>query len=427
MIKVNKKALSLIVLCNILLSHVPHASAEMDTKGDKVRTSATVNVRSDSSIDSDVISYLKKNTIAKRILSCDNGWDLIEYNGKLGFVKSEYLRLYTDENIYCDLDFYETRKLFKTDYPSNIYIEPYLEADGIGNIKEDTIIDVLAFTNNSFALVNVNGLIGFMKMNDLHEVNDYEVREVIVATKNVNIRSMPSTSSERYDILYKDDEMPYLKDYNKEFYMINYYGTDAFVSKKYAKVEKKIYKKIDFIKLIYLTCDAIILSKPENPSIIGYLDKYQTCEVLADNGDYYYIRCDDLYGYVHKTNTSLLKGMVVVIDISDQKLMVYEDNEITFKSNVVTGKDNSPTIIGKYNVEKRERDRFLTGTDYETFVHYWIQYNGNYGIHDLDMGGNFGGNTYHKNGSHGCVRMPIIPASKLYQKVKIKTPVIIKK
>ena len=96
MININKKKiLSLLLTGNIVLCHLPYANAEFNRKGDRVRSTTVVNIRDNDSLDGEIIGSLKKNTIVKRILSSDNGWDLIEYNGKIGFVKNDYLEQYS--------------------------------------------------------------------------------------------------------------------------------------------------------------------------------------------------------------------------------------------------------------------------------------------------------------------------------------------
>ena len=220
--------------------------------------------------------------------------------------------------------------------------------------------------------------------------------------------------------------LDYLGVYNKEWYMVNYYGETAYISSKYVKFEEILYTPFDYLKVVEINNDTRLLSMAsDNADTIGYLNKYETGEVLSIEGNYYLIRTMDRQGYVKKSDTKNLTGLFVVIDISKQKLIIYQDNTIILETNVVTGKDKTPTPIGDYIVQYKAQDYTLTGPGYVCPVSYWIQFNGNYGIHDYDMNGKFGGNIFHKNGSHGCVRMHIIPASKVYQLVKRGTPVVV--
>ena len=434
-LKLNKKKiLSLLVLGNIVLSHVPHANAEMKVEGDKIKANTTVNIRLDNNLDGERISSIKNNQVATRILSCDNGWDLISYNGKLGFVKDEFFTDISDENIYCDIDFTEARKILKTSDKVNMRIDPFIESDLVGTIPGNTNVEVMALSSNNWYLVNYAGKLGFVFGDYLEDAycsecnNDVILKDVVRAKKEVNIRKAPSTNSERFNILYENEILDYLGTYNKDWYMVDYYGETAYISSKYSSLEEIEYLPYDYIKVVEIKNDTELLSMASvDANTIGYLEQYETGEVLSIENDYYLIRTQDKEGYVKKRDTKNLTGLFVVIDISEQKLLIYQDNKRILESNVVTGKDTSKTPLGDYAVQYKALNYTLTGPGYVCPVSYWIQFNGNYGIHDYNMNGKFGGNIFHKNGSHGCVRMHIIPAGKVYNLVKRGTPVIIHK
>ena len=73
-------------------------------------------------------------------------------------------------------------------------------------------------------------------------------------------------------------------------------------------------------------------------------------------------------------------------------------------------------------------DIILRGTDYASFVNYWIAFKGHsFGFHDASWRSKFGGTIYKTNGSHGCVNMPYSKVKQLYNMVAIGIPVYIKK
>ena len=109
--------------------------------------------------------------------------------------------------------------------------------------------------------------------------------------------------------------------------------------------------------------------------------------------------------------------------ISEQKLYYFENNKLVLTSDVVTGKKDG-TPRGNYKVLRKKKDIYLKGDTYLDHVDYWIAFIGRlYGIHDASWRSEFGGDIYKKNGSHGCVNMPVDNMKKLYEKVKVGTAV----
>ena len=60
----------------------------------------------------------------------------------------------------------------------------------------------------------------------------------------------------------------------------------------------------------------------------------------------------------------------------------------------------------------------LRGEDYETFVNYWMPFDGGIGMHDATWRSKFGGDIYKTKGSHGCINLPLSVAKKIYEYVQ---------
>lgn len=132
-------------------------------------------------------------------------------------------------------------------------------------------------------------------------------------------------------------------------------------------------------------------------------------------------------GYIKKSECELLNNRYIIVDISSQEMILCDGLDILLKSKIVTGKESTPTSLGIFSITKKEKNRILKGPDYETFVNYWMSFNGGQGFHDATWRHNFGGNIYLKNGSHGCVNLPKNFAAKLYDEVEVGNKVLIKK
>ncbi|MBQ5756852.1 MAG: L,D-transpeptidase [Erysipelotrichaceae bacterium] len=123
---------------------------------------------------------------------------------------------------------------------------------------------------------------------------------------------------------------------------------------------------------------------------------------------------------------------LVEVDISEQTLWYYENGELIFSSPVVTGNADfgTGTPTGTYYVRRMKSPNTLRGADYVEYVDYWIGWDNDgghiFGFHDASWrNGEFGGDIWLTNPSHGCVNMPTDKAAQLYNSVEIGTEVYI--
>lgn len=118
----------------------------------------------------------------------------------------------------------------------------------------------------------------------------------------------------------------------------------------------------------------------------------------------------------------------VEIDISAQHMYYYENLELRFESDIVTGnvsaRHNTPT--GVYYLRAKQTNQVLTGRGYASHVNYWMPFIANsIGMHDATWRSRFGGQIYQTSGSHGCVNMPYTNAATLYNMIQVGTPVVV--
>ncbi|RKJ49394.1 hypothetical protein D7Y05_09660 [bacterium 1XD42-54] len=118
----------------------------------------------------------------------------------------------------------------------------------------------------------------------------------------------------------------------------------------------------------------------------------------------------------------------VEICISLQEMWCYQDGNLVVDTAVVTGnpnKGNATPSGGVWAIDAKKRDAILTGEGYTSPVDYWMPFNGDVGIHDMQQRSAFGGSIYLSNGSHGCVNTPYDQVQMIYDVVSIGTPVIV--
>ena len=117
----------------------------------------------------------------------------------------------------------------------------------------------------------------------------------------------------------------------------------------------------------------------------------------------------------------------VEIDLTKQHVWVYNNGVMVADSDCVSGNMslNYGTPAGVYQITYKERNATLIGQGYNSQVSYWMPFNGNIGLHDASWRyGQFGGNIYLTNGSHGCVNLPPENAAIIFDKVEKAMPVV---
>ena len=120
----------------------------------------------------------------------------------------------------------------------------------------------------------------------------------------------------------------------------------------------------------------------------------------------------------------------IEVSIGEQRVYVYNGAVPVVETPCVTGKVSAGTITptGDYALqakipEKTLKGQNVDGSDYESFVHYWMPFNYGYGLHDATWRKSFGGEIYKTGGSHGCVNLPLDQAKAVWDNSYIGMPV----
>lgn len=127
-------------------------------------------------------------------------------------------------------------------------------------------------------------------------------------------------------------------------------------------------------------------------------------------------------------NTNDIGYTYIEVDLTNQRMVFYQDGIPVVDTYVVTGNPGIPgmeTPTGCFAVDAMESPAVLKGEGYESEVTYWIPFCGNVGIHDAPWRSEFGGTVYLIDGSHGCVNTPYDKAQQIYQNIDIGAPVIV--
>ncbi len=326
-------------------------------------------LREGTSDKSKQIGFLIKNEYLPFMEKLDNNWYKVEYNDGIAYVSGEYV-----DYIEC-------------------YDLPY---------------------NEDVPFLNEN-----------HDIYDYlEPNDIIIATGNVNIRKEPNTNCKKLGKLEKNSTLPFVSKVNDDWYKVKYNGKTAYVSTKYSK-ESKGYSPIgDITDIVYMTKKSPLFD-PYTGDELRTIPKHEIAEVYAQTDDYYLVQSCGSYGFIPKKYSQSLGDKYIIIDISDQNLKLYIDDKVYVDTSVVTGKDKTPTYCGIFDIFKKDTNIYWK--EFDVKVKYGLDFNRGIWIHDASWRNKFGGNIYHKKGSHGCVNVKKDVMPKIYEKAELGTPVLVKK
>jgi lipoprotein-anchoring transpeptidase ErfK/SrfK len=110
----------------------------------------------------------------------------------------------------------------------------------------------------------------------------------------------------------------------------------------------------------------------------------------------------------------------IVIDISDQRMTVYEDGQLIHTYVVSTGISNSPTMAGIFQIQTHEINAYASNWDlymphfmgiYEAWPGFM---NGIHGLPLLSSGVRLWASTLGSPASYGCIILDLAAAEDLY-------------
>lgn len=351
-------------------------------------------------------------------------------------------------NVYAQNDIDNVSNYFKSTVDNNVVmLDRNYDSKIVGVINIDDVVYRILDCNDNWYLVKYNDLIGYMNSDGLanvdtdtvDEVKHYPLNDIVVTDSKVNFRLEPSLDAKRITSINANTCLSVIAKTDNNWYLVKYNNKFGYVSGKYVYSllndinsiypELKL-QNLDVKKLVYVTHSSLNIRNGASleHEKVGLFTRYECLRVLKEfDGWYFVINNDNVYGYVDKQFTKDLDGKFVVIDISAQKLWLYDENNVLLSTDIVTGKLDTPTNLGIFKVYGKQTCRYLTGEDYSSYVNYWMPFNGGIGMHDATWRKKFGGDIYLDDGSHGCVNMPLDVTDDIYENVSVGTKVLVHK
>lgn len=237
-------------------------------------------------------------------------------------------------------------------------------------------------------------------LSPFEEQLNYQYIPAVEATTGVNVRTGPSTEYDVIGGLTEGTKMPLINKYS-EWSKIDYFGREAYVCNDYIKDTKMITGTPE--KLVYCNQDTVLTDENK---MNHDLFKYEVCPVYKEYPDGYLVSANDILGIIPKSCATELTGAYAIVDISNQIVEIYRDNELILRTPCVTGKDASPTTIGCHTIHSEKHHDYLEGPGYRSYVDHFLAFHNGEGLHDASWRQIFGTSGYHESGSHGCVNLP---------------------
>lgn len=123
----------------------------------------------------------------------------------------------------------------------------------------------------------------------------------------------------------------------------------------------------------------------------------------------------------------ITEGKYIDIDLASQTLTIFEDGKSLGKYKVSTGKYSMPTPKGSFTILNKIKRAY--SSSYNLWMPYWMAFTKmGHGIHELpEWPGGIKEGESHLGipVSHGCVRLGVGPAERVYHWADIGTPVIV--
>lgn len=118
---------------------------------------------------------------------------------------------------------------------------------------------------------------------------------------------------------------------------------------------------------------------------------------------------------------------LVLVSISRQHLWACDGHKQVTDTAVTTGAvvHSDQTPLGSWRVQAKQRDRYLVGPGYKDYVHYWVPFNGDFGLHDAPWQSMpYGSKNWPTQGSHGCVHVPETTMAWIYRWADVGSTVV---
>ncbi len=232
----------------------------------------------------------------------------ISLENMVGYTKLSNLNL---EGLTLNSDYTEyQRQLIITADSANVYQTPNMDQNIISTLNKNDVVHTAAKNNDGWYVIGTNDLTGFMHESSFIAKKN-ETKSIVVTGNNVNIRLTPDTSNKGNIVgsAYKGDEFELIS-INDGWCLINYYGTNAYISAKYAEeiTSNEIINNVvntdqnkSQVNMAKITGNNVNVRSSADSNannVIGFADITDYFTIIDKQGDWYVIDYLGKTGYI---------------------------------------------------------------------------------------------------------------------------------
>ena len=270
-----------------------------------------------------------------------------------------------------------------------------------------------------------------------------------MALKDKIVRENMDEESNQIGIILKNTMVKVIKEY-EDFLEVSINGQIGYIDKQSTKEITKTQNDNSYKKIVYMKENTNVYEDVSEKRFLGTLPKYETAFVYDEDELYYSVSSNGIGGFIEKEKTEEFPSNVIVVDISDQTVDLYNENILISNYKVITGTPipTRETRIGYYKIYDVSTDRHLINEDgsYGVWVDVMMKFDEGRGFHDCTYQTDYNENgtiirnhgwrdekefdekdRYKYDGSHGCVNMINKDAKELYNNVELGTKVLVKR
>ena len=306
----------------------------------KIVNADTLNMRSGASTSYRVIAKLSKGNIVE-LISENNGWSKVKYDGRLGYVSSEFL-----SNIDGDIpdkkpekpsetlpDTIITKIKVVTATSLNVRSGPSTSNALIGSLRNNEKVEVIS-ESNGWSKIKYGGRVGYVSSIYLKDVGDSNTntnpnpsekpnggttKTKVVTATSLNVRSGPSTSHGLIGTLKHNEKVEVISESNG-WSKIKYNGKEAYVSSTYLKdYDGDISSGGDSSEVVN---GATVNYKYENHSLQDHINKQlsKVNMIASSSGGFINASRSDIEHYLNPNNfKNGKKGMLQFLRLDSYK------------------------------------------------------------------------------------------------------------
>ena len=299
------------------------SAVSVSQKGTVVNVHSVLRVRSEASLNSEVVGYLT-NGCSVNILGENGDWYNINYNGKSVYVSKEYVQVSGGASNSSESSSQETRsgksgQVVNVHSSLNVRSGASTSSSVIGSLSNGSKVTIVG-ESGSWYKINYGNTTGYVSKDYVQtsgesgsgsssqETTSGKSGQVVNVHSSLNVRSGASTSSSVIGSLSNGSKVTIVGE-SGSWYKINYGNTTGYVSKDYVQTsgesgsgsssQETTSGKSGQVVNVHSSLN-VRSGASTSSSVIGSLSNGSKVTIVGESGSWYKINYGNTTGYVSK-------------------------------------------------------------------------------------------------------------------------------